>query len=135
MKGSRLLACGALLSVALTTGCSFLIDAQPTLPADASEATWHLDPDQPAPGPGATSFSAIVTERGCSSARDITGLILPPMIEYAADEVIVSIYVAPLQGGADCPSNPPSRLTVELREPLGDRQLVDGIGGSEDDPV
>ena len=118
----------------MIAGCSLLIDARPTLPADASPAVWHLDPDQPVPGPGATSFSAIVTERACASARDITRLILPPVIQYGADEVIVSIYVAPLPAGAhNCPGNPPARFTIELSEPLGDRQLVDGIGGTEDD--
>jgi len=140
-----------MLSVALLlSGCGWLLPAprEPTVPGrlipnDASEAVWQLDPDQPAPGPDATSFSAIVTERACASARDITGLILPPVIEYGADEVIVSIYVEPLPAGAqDCPGNPPARFTVELREPLGDRQLVDGIGiadgrlacGEEDPP-
>ena len=133
MKALRLAAGVALLNV--VAGCSFFrIDPEPMLPADASEAVWHLDPDQPAPGPGATSFSAIVTERGCASARDITGLILPPVIQYGADEVIVSIYVEPLQGDQECPGNPPARFTIELREPLGDRQLIDGIGGTDDDP-
>ena len=59
----------------------------------------------------------------------------PARHSYGADEVIVSIYVEPLQGDQECPGNPPARFTVELREPLGDRQLIDGIGGTDDDPT
>jgi hypothetical protein len=34
--------------------------------------------------------------------------------------------VRPLPGGQDCPSNPPTRVTIDLGQPLGDRTLLDG---------
>lgn len=124
------------MGTTLLTGCSLLMNPSAALPANASEAVWHLDPDVPPPGPNATSFVAMVTERACSSGRDISDILLPPAIQYGEDLVVVSLYVEPLAASAaDCIGTPPTRFTIELTEPLGDRQLVDGIGGTDDDPV
>jgi hypothetical protein len=136
MHATRSLAGLALVGATLLTGCSLLMNPAATLPADASEAVWHLDPDAPPPGPAATSFVAMVTERACSGGRDISDLLLPPAIQYGEDLVVVSLYVEPRTAdAADCIGTLPTRFTIELSEPLGDRQLVDGIGGTDDDPV
>ena len=125
-----------LIGALLLAGCSLLIDPPAAVPADASPAVWHLDPDAPPPGPQATSFVAMVTERGCASGRDIRDLLLPPVIQYGNDAVTVALYLEPLPAGAqDCQGTLPTRFTIELSEPLGDRQLVDGIGGSEEEAV
>ena len=136
MHPTRLLRGLTLLGAVLLAGCSLLLVPSAAVPADASPAVWHLDPDAPPLGPEATSFVAMVTERGCASGRDISGLVLPPVIEYANEAVTVSLYVEPLPAGAqDCQGNLPTRVTIELSEPLGDRQLVDGIGSAEDEAV
>jgi hypothetical protein len=102
------------------------------IPENASPAVWHLDGEQPPPGPAATSFSALVTERNCSSGRDIRNLLLPPVIAYSELEVVVSLYLEPTDGGT-CIGVGPTPFTIELAGPLGDRELVDGIGGTDDD--
>jgi hypothetical protein len=118
----------------LLCGCSLLLPSStaPSLPSGASPAVWLYDPDQPAPGPDTTSFKALVTEQACSGARDIRGLLLPPMIEYLEFQVTVSLYLEPLPPGAhECPGNPTTPFVIELAEPLGERRLVDGIGEGE----
>lgn len=90
-------------------------------------AEWWLDPDAPRPGPDDTTFDAVVTERECASGKPMGARLQPPLIRYQADAVILVFGAVPPPGQAqECPSNPPSRVTVELREPLGERALLDG---------
>jgi hypothetical protein len=50
-----------------------------------------------------------------------------PRITYGQDAVLVVFAARPLEGDAfDCQGNPSMRVVVQLREPLGDRQLLDG---------
>jgi hypothetical protein len=91
-----------------------------------SLATWVLDPDIPAPGADATTFTALVTERMCTSGQPMGGRLQPPSITYGPTAVLVVFVAVPLEGDAfDCPSNPPTRVVVQLREPLGARDLLD----------
>ena len=55
------------------------------------------------------------------------------MIDYGQEEVVVSLYLEPTRGGT-CIGVAPTRFVIELSEPLGGRQLIDGIGGTDDDP-
>jgi hypothetical protein len=92
-----------------------------------SLATWVLDPDAPAPQAGTRTFDAVVTERDCTSGQPMGARLLPPSVTYGRDSVFVVFAATPQadQGFATCPSNPPARVRVELREPLGDRRLLD----------
>jgi hypothetical protein len=137
MKTRAIGAAAAWLAVALAVaGCSLLLNGPPPAAPQVSPAVWHLDPDSPPPRPEDTSFVAMVTERVCANGREIRGILLPPVIDYRADEVIVSLYVEPVPGGPQaCPGTLPTRFEIPLAEPLGDRQLVDGIGGTDDDPL
>ena len=103
-------------------------DCQPEiiLPDGLGVATWEPDPAEPAPGPRTTQFTALVTERACASGRSADGRILGPRVLSLEDRVIVVFGVRPLGGEfQECPGNPSSRITVDLGEPLGDRELVD----------
>jgi hypothetical protein len=92
----------------------------------ANSATWVLAPDQTMK-PGTRTFVADVTERECASGRSSEGRVREPLIVYEADRVIVIFTVDPLPGSAfNCQGNPSTRVQVELSEPLGDRQLLDG---------
>ena len=89
-------------------------------------ATWILDPDAPAPDAAATTVTALVTERTCTSGQPMGARLQPPTITYGPDTVVLVFAARPLEGDAfDCPSNPPTRVVVQLREPLGDRHLLD----------
>ena len=88
-------------------------------------ATWIPDPAEPAPGPGSTSFMALVTERACASGRSADGRIVGPRVLLLEDRVLVVFAVRPRPGGQNCQGNPSSRVRVDLGEPLGDRELVD----------
>ncbi len=89
---------------------------QPTIVLDGlSLATWTLDPELPLP-----------TERTCTGAQPMLGRLLPPSITYGAGSISLVFAARPLEGDMfTCPGNPSTRVTVELREPLGDRRLLD----------
>jgi hypothetical protein len=89
-------------------------------------ATWSLDPAAPSPGPEASSFIALVTERDCASGQPPGDRLLPPSIIYESNRVLVIFTLRPQSGNQDCQGNPSTPVTVELPEPLGNRQLLDG---------
>lgn len=100
---------------------------RPTIVLDGlSLATWTLDPAVPMPGPDATTFTALVTERACTGGQAMGARLLPPSITYDEDTISVVFAARPLAGDSfDCPGNPATRVVVELREPLGDHRLLD----------
>jgi hypothetical protein len=100
---------------------------RPAIVLDGSSlARWTLDPAVSMPGPDATTFTALVTERACTGGQPMGARLLPPSITYGADTISVVFAARPLEGDSfDCPGNPATRVVVELREPLGDRRLLD----------
>lgn len=75
----------------------------------------------------ATEVTVEVIEIGCSGGRDIDGLIEGPYVEERDGQLRVLYGVEPLDtsGSVTCEGNPPTPTTLELDEPLGDRELVD----------
>lgn len=67
-----------------------------------------------------------VRERACASGESAEGRILDPVIRSDEHTVVVSVFVRPLDGDQTCPSNPATPFTLDLDEPLGDRELLDG---------
>jgi hypothetical protein len=113
-------------SVATMVAACSLILPPPTTTADASPARWTVDPAQP-PGPEDTSFSALVQEVGCSGGREIEGKLLPPVVEYGDDAIVIRLFLEPLaRGFHTCPLRHPTKFTVPLAEPIGERELIDG---------
>jgi hypothetical protein len=50
----------------------------------------------------------------------------PPSITFGPDAVLVVFAARPLAGDVfDCQGNPSTRVVVQLREPLGERKLLD----------
>lgn len=90
----------------------------------AGSATVTLDPAGP-PTPGSTAVALLVTERSCNSGEDAEGRVEVATLRETDSAVELVITVEPRAGGHDCQSNPPTPFTVELDEPLGDRQLLD----------
>ena len=88
-------------------------------------ARWALAPGEEISAE-TTEFVALVTEIGCASGQSSAGRLVGPDIEVTDDAVIVEFRVRPLGGFQNCPSNPATPVAVQLDQPLGDRQLLDG---------
>jgi hypothetical protein len=95
-----------------------------------SRATWTLEAGADAPAAEATSVTALVTESVCTGGQPMGARLLPPAITYGEDSVLIVFAARPLvfdEGVlVTCPGNPASRVEVQLGEPLGERQLLDG---------
>lgn len=79
-----------------------------------------------APSPDATSIDLLVVERACASGQSAEGRVELVELAETADEVQLRIGVRPRDAdGADCQGNPGTPFTVELSDPLGDRDIVD----------
>jgi hypothetical protein len=100
--------------------------ARVALAAGLGAADWIFDPAQPRPKDTTRTFDALVTEASCNDGLPADGRIVGPMFFKSADTVLVIFAVRPRPGGHDCPANPSTRVTVDLREPLGFRELLDG---------
>ncbi len=110
------------LALALTlSGCDG--GGSGTVTGDA--AIWSLAPGQSI-DQASTSFTALVTRLGCSDGR--TGKVLPPVVDPRDDQVIVTFVVETLKAGRyGCASNDQVPYEVKLKQPLGNRSLVDGV--------
>ncbi|MCW2751710.1 MAG: hypothetical protein JWR83_2820 [Aeromicrobium sp.] len=116
--GSRraaLLAAAALASA--TTSCGLFSD-------DTAAATWTIAAHQDL-NAQSTQFTVLVSRLGCNNGE--TGEVVEPDVTFEEDRVILTFEVTPGEpSSATCPSNNTVPYDVALREPLGDRALVDG---------
>lgn len=79
-----------------------------------------------APSPGDASVDLLVSERACASGQGAEGRIQLVELNETAEQVQLRIGVRPPGGDAQsCQGSPPTPFTVELSEPLGDREIVD----------
>lgn len=93
------------------------------VPGRGAGAVWTVkSPDQL--GPDATTFTAMVRRVGCNNG--VTGDVQEPDVRLEEDEVIITFTVEPDPSEANCLGNNEVAYEVELPEPLGDRELVDG---------
>lgn len=97
-------------------------------PLDNMEPYWEL---APAERPTATStfIDVLVQELRCSSGLSVEDRITGVEVLYGPEAVTITVGVRPLRGDRSCEPAPPSPITVELDEPLGNRRLVDGGSG------
>ncbi len=71
------------------------------------------------------TFTALVTRLECNSG--VTGDVNDPDIERTDDRVVITFTVRPKEAAAaDCQGNDQVPYEVEIPEPLGNRELVDG---------
>ena len=92
---------------------------------DQMPATWTLLPNQPAPDRSTVEFTALVTDTGCTGGEPVGPRLLPPSITYTDNAVLIVFAARPFQGITTCQGKPPTKAVVRLREPLGDRRLLD----------
>ena len=89
-------------------------------------APWEL---QALPDPTDTELHLFATEQVCASGRRADGRASYELVETSLDVTITVTIVEP-DGDQECPSNPPTPLTVDLAEPWAGRILIDGRTGS-----
>ena len=114
--------------VALAEGNWRVVSAGPcslrgTLPNGLGATTVLLDPDA-VPTAADTSLSLWVVESACASGQVATGRVTV-LVEETPEAVRLMVGVKPLAGASSCQGNPPTPVTVELDEPLGNRRLMD----------
>lgn len=102
------------------------------LPEGLYPVDWSLDPDGPPIRPDSTSIRVQVVERACASGEPVGDRLVGPEILMTDTEVRIAFAAMPQLGAFECPANPGQPVLVELPEPLGDRQLVDGLDLGKD---
>lgn len=96
------------------------------LPDDIMAGEWWLDPAAEAPASGSVTIRALLRERACASGRSPLDRVVDPVVVYQADAITVTIPIRIRPGEDDCTGNPAVPYLIELREPIGDRRLLDG---------
>lgn len=108
----------AVLSI-LAAGCD-----QMPFSGDWNEAQWTVEPgfvvDEET-----TEIPLLIVEVECASGRDAVGRTRVE-VDYAEDAISIRALVQRLEGDQECPGNPPTPQTLELDEPIGNRELVNG---------
>ncbi len=79
------------------------------------------------PEPEDTIIHLLATEWGCASGREMGDALRGPQVIETDDAVLVAFAVVPVAGGANCPGNPSTAVTIELSAPLGERVVYDGL--------
>lgn len=77
------------------------------------------------PSPGDTSVDVLVSERACASGQSAQGRVQLVELNETTEQVQLRIGVRPPDGDQTCQGSPPTPFTVELSEPLGDREIID----------
>ncbi|WKN49877.1 hypothetical protein [Nocardioides sp. Arc9.136] len=75
---------------------------------------------------GPTSLAVEVSEVECTSGRAPDPFLREPAVVETAESVVLTWTSTPAEGGQRCPGNPWTTVLVELAEPLGSREVLDG---------
>jgi hypothetical protein len=102
-------------------------DVRRALPDGLGAVDWELDPASPPPAAETTELHLLVTERACASGAEVGARLLGPEVVETDTTVRIAFAAIPLTGGQNCPSNPPTAVTVALSAPLAGRELRDGL--------
>lgn len=85
---------------------------------------WSL-PLNHSPQPSTVEFIALATDLICTGGQPVGERLLPPVITYTGASVFVVFSARPYQGLTTCEGKPTTEAVVRLREPLGNRSLLD----------
>ncbi len=97
------------------------------IPAGLNRVEWRLDPDSDLE-PDATLIHVFASELECASGQPMGDRLLDPEV-VVTDEAVFLAFAALPDGQEyhECPGNPEVRVSIELQEPLGDRDVRDGL--------
>lgn len=60
-------------------------------------------------------------------ADGVTGRVQEPVVTYQTDRIVIQVDVEPLRPSeASCPGSEQVPVRVDLSEPVGEREIVDG---------
>jgi hypothetical protein len=98
------------------------------IPPGLNAATWRLPAGAPMPDAATTRVDAMVTELECTSGRPAAERVLAPVIRREPTRVLVvyAVREPPPSLAETCPAAPPTKVTLDLGQPLGRRELLDG---------
>lgn len=103
-------------------------DLQYTIPAGLNTVEWRLDPSISEPAPDTSELRVLLTERECVSGQEIGDRLVGPQVVMTETDVRIAFAAEPPPGEVHtCQGNPETPHTVELPEPLGDREIVKGM--------
>lgn len=86
---------------------------------------WRLDPTLE-PDPEETVLRVLVTEQTWAGGKRADGRLLAPDLHVGADELVLTMFVTPLEGFQIRSPNPETCARVVLPGPVGSRRLIDG---------
>ena len=99
-----------------------------SLPEGLHTVDWRIDPSAEPLTRNDTQIGMLVTERECVSGQAMGDRLLGPEVVMTETAVLIAFAASPPPGGFQtCPGNPEQAVLVELPEPLGDREVVDGL--------
>jgi hypothetical protein len=99
-----------------------------TVPDNLNVVEWRLDPETAEPTAESTRVSVILQERECVSGQEIGDRLVGPQIVMTGTKVFVAFTAKGPEGDFfDCQGNPQVPFVVELPEPIGDRELMEGL--------
>jgi hypothetical protein len=103
---------------------------EPDVPAIAELATanWKLSAEAH-PTVRSTQMSVLVFDPDCSVGLRDPGQVQDPIITYTYEAITVTFPVLKVRR-PECAAKSAVPMTIHLSEPLGDRQLIDGGGGT-----
>jgi hypothetical protein len=86
---------------------------------------WRLDPTCN-PGPQDTIIRVLVTEQTRAGGKRADGRLLAPDLHVTGEELILTMFVSPLDGSYLAASIPETVARVALPVAIGQRRLIDG---------
>jgi hypothetical protein len=88
-------------------------------------SSWRLDPTRE-PRTDDTVLRILVTEQTYAGGKRADGRVLDPDLYEDEHELILTMFVTPLEGFLMRSPNPETPVQVALPKPLGSRELIDG---------
>lgn len=109
-------------------GLSLAVSACGHSPAQGPDASgngsWELL-DAAGVSPETTRLQVGVVRTAC--AGGFTGTVLEPQVQFETKRIVIRTSVEPRSGPADCQTNNVVPLEIELKEPIGNRELFDAL--------
>jgi hypothetical protein len=71
----------------------------------------------------------LLTERECVSGQEIGDRLVGPQIVMTDSSIRIAFAANPPEGDAfTCQGNPETPFVLELPQPIGDREIIEGYG-------